>query len=101
MSAPGGSGEVKMVIKVPSHEYFEIQDWISVQDRLPDSNGRYLVYEPDLKWVLVSGFIRGQFTEGSATHWMPLPSPPVNETQSVAGTVIKRFRGVLKSLSDK
>jgi hypothetical protein len=61
-------------------------DWISVEDRLPKENGRYLIMtvfkntpvrytsykkEIDYPWAW--------FGEGEVTHWMPLPEPPESE----------------------
>ena len=56
--------------------------WISVEDRLPDEFGDYLVYG--------EGFMGSDYWNGNtdefafrndATHWMPLPSPPPKEKQ--------------------
>ena len=62
-------------------------NWISVKDRLPEKNGRYLVYEngevysaeyeknrPDSEWT---DDYEGYFMKVS--HWMPLPEPPEEE----------------------
>ena len=55
--------------------------WISVEDELPDEFGDYLVYG--------EGFIESDYWNSTidefafrddATHWMPLPKPP-KETQ--------------------
>ena len=61
--------------------------WISVKDRLPEKNGRYLVCEygeaysaeyeknrPDSEWT---DDYEGYFMKVS--HWMPLPEPPEEE----------------------
>ena len=74
-----------------------VQDWISVDDRLPDETGRYLAVKkriaPDelggnrtdiviLRFFVDDGFrmpthipdwINGEINE-EVTHWMPLPS---------------------------
>ena len=74
-----------------------VQEWISVDDRLPDETGRYLVVKkriaPDelggnrtdiviLRFFVDDGFrmpthipdwINGEINE-EVTHWMPLPS---------------------------
>ena len=75
------------------------QEWISVEDRLPDVLDDYLVvvklkYEWETEWeyhtdvaglVLENGYIDGvwdtlhDWNEGQechVTHWMPLPEPP-------------------------
>ena len=50
--------------------------WISVKDRLPDEDGRYLVCENHMyKWVGVCSMRNGEF-EMSVSYWMPLPEPP-------------------------
>ena len=64
------------------------QEWISVDERLPEENGRYLVcvairhlvFE-DLTMVVIMGYnkINGFDVvsgEETVTHWMPLPSAP-------------------------
>lgn len=66
-----------------------VQQWISVKDRLPEKEGFYLVAtkygtvhrelyflcgdppEPSFGWCGVS--------KGKYTHWMPLPDPPKGE----------------------
>ena len=74
-----------------------VQEWISVDDRLPDETGRYLAVKkriaPDelggnrtdiviLRFFVDDGFrmpthipdwIKGEINE-EVTHWMPLPS---------------------------
>ena len=78
------------------------QEWISVDDRLPEETGRYLVVKkriaPDelggnstdiviLRFSVDDGFkmpthipdwINEKINE-EATHWMPLPAPPKGE----------------------
>jgi hypothetical protein len=55
-----------------------VNDWISVDDRLPDEGEDYLVVvgrsvNMDYFNTLVNDFA---FYEGEVTHWMPLPPPP-------------------------
>jgi hypothetical protein len=53
-----------------------INDWISVKDRLPEADGRYLVIEKHYSnWMGVSSMRQGTF-DIPITHWMPLPEPP-------------------------
>ena len=86
-----------------------VQEWISVDDRLPDETGRYLAVKkriaPDelggnrtdiviLRFFVDDGFrmpthipdwINGEINE-EVTHWMPLPPEPpkgVNDAESV------------------
>ena len=73
----------------------KMMEWISVKDRLPDFEKRLVVAYghcknpviqkriagPDEDFIELCeytrqhGFLRGPFLF-SATHWMPLPSPP-------------------------
>lgn len=79
-----------------------VQEWISVDDRLPDETGRYLAVKkriaPDelggnrtdiviLRFFVDKGFrmpthipdwINEEINE-EVTHWMPLPEPPKGE----------------------
>ena len=63
--------------------------WISVKDRLPEHDGRYLCnvksfsfkgsfYITMLKYDK-GGFIEGRIYTDDVTHWMPLPEPPISE----------------------
>ena len=82
-------------------------EWISVKDRLPDKDGRYLCYcsygenigvfsvidfAKHLCYVDKYGFVGkyhsgwyaydseyGYYQRDSITHWMPLPEPPNGE----------------------
>lgn len=68
--------------------------WIRVKDRLPESNGTYLVYAPTYSggsssgldcisgvmfsrwrkhWSIEVGYYK---RPNCVTHWMPLPKPP-------------------------
>lgn len=64
-------------------------EWISVEDRLPDEAGQYLVaYHPCIwarvdtsKTLVGMDSFRGKTTWAQrkyqrVTHWMPLPQPP-------------------------
>lgn len=79
-----------------------VQEWVSVEDRLPDKAGRYLAVKkriaPDklggnrtdiviLRFFVDDGFripthipdwINEEINE-EVTHWMPLPNPPKGE----------------------
>ena len=54
-------------------------EWISVEDRLPERNGRYLTHcnieGQSLVCILYYSKVGG-FNEGAVTHWMPLPEAP-------------------------
>ena len=79
-----------------------VQEWVSVNDRLPDKTGRYLAVKkriaPDqlggnrtdiviLRFFVDKGFrmpthipewINKEINE-EVTHWMPIPQPPKGE----------------------
>ena len=52
--------------------------WISIKDRLPTDNNRYLVYTGE--HIIISHFYakspEPHFYATEATHWMPLPEAP-------------------------
>ena len=57
------------------------QEWISVEERLPVIQGKYLVYTYDRRMFmcdLIDHYCNGdlQFDDYRVTHWMPLPQPP-------------------------
>ena len=66
-----------------------VQEWISVDDRLPEDGARVLVTHDD--GVVRIGICRGGFPAvmskkhekafglAEVTHWMPLPQPPKGE----------------------
>ena len=80
-----------------------VQEWISVKDRLPEEDGKYLVFEQnngrtntsilrfakdarkvdryDFKSRWENAWYEydsewGHYTVDSVTHWMPIPEPP-------------------------
>lgn len=63
-----------------------MNDWISVDERLPEKSGEYIIAAPisDKILVTVLGFYGVWFERQSGelkdqtkvTHWMPLPEPP-------------------------
>lgn len=59
-----------------------MSDWISVQDRLPDKAGDYLVFCCNHNFITISYF-RGKTTWAKGneriTHWMLLPELPKGE----------------------
>ncbi|MGI9569505.1 MAG: DUF551 domain-containing protein [Desulfobulbia bacterium] len=58
-----------------------MSEWISVEDRLPESEGMYLCYsENGIQQVVYSAARYERYSEHfmpfNITHWMPLPEPP-------------------------
>lgn len=50
--------------------------WTKCSDRMPDTDGRYLVAEDHHGvWIGVASMRKGAF-DMSITHWMPLPDAP-------------------------
>ena len=67
-----------------------VQEWISVDDRLPESGKEGVLIalrwgEVDIGWCedgrWSSEFIN-EYEEGEVTHWMPIPQPPKGEKSS-------------------
>ena len=56
-----------------------MNQWIDVEDKLPDKDDNYLVYQRQGNIYIAYcyngsfSFNRGPYT---VTHWMPLPEPP-------------------------
>lgn len=56
-----------------------MSDWISIKDKFPDKDGRYLVSEDNQpKWIGVCSLRDGKW-DFTITHWMPLPEAPMAE----------------------
>lgn len=56
-------------------------EWISVAERLPDENGRFLTVDEkgDMMvcyWEEHFGWFAMVCNKNAITHWMPLPEPP-------------------------
>ena len=59
-------------------------EWISVEERLPDGNGRFLTVDKkgDMMvcyWEKRFGWFASVCNKNAITHWMPLPEPPKGE----------------------
>ena len=67
-----------------------VQEWISVDDRLPESGKEGVLIalrwgEVDIGWCedgRWSGEFINEYEEGEVTHWMPIPQPPKGEKSS-------------------
>lgn len=59
-----------------------MSEWISVEDRLPESSWQKEIVVWNGKWSRVGHYITGIFVSphdevlDGITHWMPLPEPP-------------------------
>ena len=60
-----------------------MNEWISVNDRLPEHGKRYLIYAKSGKErkISITAFyghfvLTGRMAYWCVTHWMPLPEPP-------------------------
>ena len=56
-----------------------MNEWISVEDRLPENNKHYLIFNDNC--VLFARYKDKAWQDGiwfyrNVTHWMPLPEPP-------------------------
>ena len=56
-------------------------EWISVDERLPDKDGRFLTvdkkgYMMVCYWQTRFGWFASVCNKNAITHWMPLPEPP-------------------------
>lgn len=63
--------------------YHQPDGWISVKDRLPDTNGEMLVYDRCLGSLVLSCTVAEwaelQNLHPRITHWRELPDPPKME----------------------
>lgn len=92
----------QLIADTPTVDAAEVlrNQWISVEERLPDKEGKYLVTIYDRitptvlyfykrypycnrgirtdrpVWCDYDNYGYGDFEEKSVTHWMPLPEPP-------------------------
>ena len=55
-----------------------VQDWVSVDDRLPDVGNIVLIYS-ETYGVCLDSYSDDTFDYFDVTHWMPLPQPPKGE----------------------
>ena len=65
-----------------------VQEWVSVDERLPDDNDRVIAFRPNepetsaYKYCIMWGWsVKVSLKQHSRgiTHWMPIPQPPKGE----------------------
>ena len=67
--------------------------WISVLERLPEENGKYLTYienpyDGRLSYIMICDYIQqtwcpdDETASNNVTHWMPLPVGPYKESEA-------------------
>ena len=66
---------------MPTADVAPRAEWISVEERLPDENGRFLTVDKkgDMMvcyWEEHFGWFAMVCNKNAITHWMPLPEPP-------------------------
>ena len=75
---PGGAR--KLIEEAPA---VPMPEWISVQEKLPENNGKVLAFTLSGKYAVARYDQRRQcwIAAGNltVTHWMPLPDPPKEE----------------------
>lgn len=98
----GLRSELKVALLAGIAHEREKHRWISVKERLPESQGEFLIYstsDPRLnaksKYLgnacflvfsgkaFKTGFYIDSMYEPSVTHWMPLPDPPESSAPGV------------------
>lgn len=53
-----------------------MNNWIKCSERMPDKDGRYLVFESPYNWIGVSSLREGKWDCKQTTYWCPLPEKP-------------------------
>ena len=73
----------KVVAEMPAADVQPVNQWISVDDKLPDDCVEVLVYDTDCGIVIgwydkETGDFAADFISplDAVTHWQPLPEPP-------------------------
>lgn len=83
---PYGYAELCLIADELMAEGVTVQEWISVNDRLPKNGQSVLTYKNGTCDIMTYEAQRNGWISGSwfwsmavATHWMPLPQPPKGE----------------------
>ena len=72
--------------KVESYDLIIVDDWVKCSERMPEFGQSVTVYDGDRMWTDTTydfgdGLCFYYDDDGRATHWMPLPAPPVEVEQ--------------------
>ena len=70
------------VITVITNELTPATDWVKCSERMPEFGQSVTVYDGDRMWTDTTydfgdGLCFYYDDDGRATHWMPLPAPPL------------------------
>ncbi len=70
------------VVTVFTDEITPASDWVKCSERMPEFGQSVTVYDGDRMWTDTTydfgdGLCFYYDDDGRATHWMPLPAPPV------------------------
>jgi len=75
--SPSGSWDVRLDRVLDLALQALAQQWVSVDERLPDREGRYLtINEEGSYWCDAWSPLHNWTGALKITHWMPLPAPP-------------------------
>ena len=80
MKCDSPTGECTNCLKLADHliaNGVTVQEWISVKDRLPETEDVFLCWSKDLADMMFC--YTSDFMQLEVTHWMPLPEPPKGE----------------------
>ena len=86
-----GRAELYEIIEAWNTRHPHQQEWVSVEDRLPEMGDVVLAFEPHcrvnddkgLEVLMVDDEFDERKSDGSpwVSHWMPLPEPPCEESK--------------------
>lgn len=77
---------VDCVVDALIEEGVTVQEWISVDDRLPNDNDRVIAFRPNepetsaYKYCVMWGWsVKASLKHRGITHWCAMPKPPKGE----------------------
>lgn len=64
-------------VQITYGEVFPSYHWNKCSDKMPDKEGRYIVYEGiRYNWIGVMSLRNGKWDSEAVSHWMHLPNKP-------------------------